>query len=275
MLDPGWKNPYAPSPEERREHLRAVRRFALRRSLPLTATVAVVVLALFAGALIVPWLPAVGAAVAIAYAWLLHRSLSTYHERGQSLGAAMLEVLPPGGDATQRVRLVTVLDRLSATFGVDDVSAFIVSDQGYNAAFVPDGSRYSLFVTSAMMADFDLIELEGVVAHCLARQRLGLLDRQSLACRGKLSEDTRRALAGVGQAYRADEVAAASIRYPLGLAAALRKCERQELSPDSFFLTSTYDQWRWVFFDQHRDRRSNDLSDLDDVELRARALEEW
>ena len=32
-----------------------------------------------------------------------------------------------------------------------------------------------------MMRDFELIELEGVVAHCLARQRLGLLERESLA----------------------------------------------------------------------------------------------
>jgi hypothetical protein len=31
------------------------------------------------------------------------------------------------------------------------VSAFIVDDQGYNAALVPDGAKYSLFVTSAMM----------------------------------------------------------------------------------------------------------------------------
>ncbi len=29
------------------------------------------------------------------------------------------------------------------------------------------------------MQDFELIELEGVVAHCLARQRLGLLERES------------------------------------------------------------------------------------------------
>ncbi|MGA7835416.1 MAG: hypothetical protein WCA31_09455 [Acidimicrobiales bacterium] len=275
VLDPGWQNPYAPSLAERHDHLRAVRRFALRRSLPLTITVVAVVLALFVGAIAVPWLPAVGVVVAALYAWSLHRALSSYHERGRSLGAAMLDALEPGGDATDRLRLVTVLDRLSATFGVDHVSAFIVNDQGYNAALVPDGSKYSFFVTSAMMADFDLIELEGVVAHCLARQRLGLLDRQSLACNSKLSDETRRELAGEGQAYRADEVAAASIRYPLGLAGALRKCARQELAPSSFFRSPTYDLWRWVFFDQHRDRPVHELGDLDDVELRARALEEW
>jgi hypothetical protein len=275
VLDPSWQNPYAPSLAERHDHLRAVRRFAIRRSLPQTIAVAVVVLALIVGVVAVPWLPAVGVVVAALYTWVLHQSLAKYHERGQSMGAAMLDALQPGGNATDRLRLVTVLDRLAATFGVDNVSAFIVSDQAYNAALVPDGVKYSMYVTSAMMADFELIELEGVVAHCLARQRLGLLERQSLASISKLSDETRGSLAGAGEAYRADEVAAASIRYPLGLAGALRKCARQELARNSFFASPTYAQWRWIFFDQHSDRTKSELGDLDDVELRARALEEW
>jgi hypothetical protein len=275
VLDPAWQNPYAPSLAERHDHLRAVRHFAVRRSLPQTIVVAVVVVVLIAGVAAVPWLPAVGVVIAALYAWWLHGTLSKYHERGQSMGAAMLDALQPGGDATDRLRLVTVLDRLAATFGVDNVSAFIVSDQAYNAALVPDGTKYSMYVTSAMMTDFELIELEGVVAHCLARQRLGLLERQSLASVSKLSDDARRSLAGAGEAYRADEVAGASIRYPLGLAGALRKCARQELARNSFFASPTYAQWRWIFFDQHSDRTESDLGDLDDVELRARALEEW
>jgi hypothetical protein len=43
----------------------------------------------------------------------------------------------------------------------------------------------------------------------------------------------------------------------------------------SFFVTPTYGQWRWIWFNIWSDRRDADLSDLDDVELRARALEEW
>jgi hypothetical protein len=125
------------------------------------------------------------------------------------------------------------------------------------------------------MQDFALIELEGVVAHCLARQRLGLIERESLAAVSSLSDDVRQNLAGKGQAYRADEVAAASIRYPLGLAGALRKCAGQSVHSDSFFVSPTYAQWRWVFFDQWSDRLESDLGDLDDAELRARALEEW
>jgi hypothetical protein len=275
VLDPDWNNPYAPSATERHDHQRALRAFAIRRRLPQTIVVAVIVLALIVGVVAVPWLPALGVVLAVLYAWSLRRSLLSYHERGHTLGAAMLSTFTAGGDQTDRLRLVTVLDRLAATFGVDHVSAFIVSDHGYNAALVPDGAKYSLFVTSALMQDFELIELEGVVAHCLARQRLGLLERESVAAVSSISDEARQNLAGRGQAYRADEVAAASIRYPLGLAGALRKCARQQLAPDSFFASATYAEWRWVFFDQWSDRRVSDLGDLDDPELRARALEEW
>jgi hypothetical protein len=276
VLDPNWQNPYTPSLAERHHNQRVVRRFALRHRMPLTVAVEVLGVALLVvGFVTTLALSALGLVVMVGYAFFARRDLRRYAERGQTLGAEMLGAFAPGGDAAERLRLVTVLDRLAATFGVDNVSAFVVADQGYNAALVPDGVNYSLYVTSAVMADFELIELEGVVAHCLARQRLGLLERESLAAVTNLSDDARQQLAGRGKTYRADEVAAASIRYPLGLANALRKCARQRVATDSFFATSTYAQWRWIFFDQWSDRVESDLSDLDDVELRARALEEW
>lgn len=275
VLDPTWQNPYAPSTTERHENESVLRRFAFRRRLPQTIAVGVVAVALIVGFVVAPWLPAIGVVVALAYAWDLRRVLATSAQRGQTLGAKFLAQFSAGGDAVERSRLVTVLDRLAATFGVDNVSAFIIRDPGYNAALVPDGTKFSLFVTSALMQDFELIEFEGVVAHCLARQRLGLVDRESLAAVSNLNDEARRTLAGSGMAYRADEVAAASIRYPLGLAGALRKCARQQLPADSFFTTPTYAQWRWLFFNQWSDQRERNLGDLDDVELRARALEEW
>ncbi len=276
VLDPNWQNPYSPSSEERLHNQRVVRRFAVRRRLPLAIAVLVAVVALIVvGVVVAPWLIGAAVVIAAAFAFLGHRDLARYTERGRTLGALMLDAFQPGGDATERLRLVTVLDRLAATFGVDNVSAFVVADQGYNAALVPDGANFSLFVTTSVMQDFELIELEGVIAHLLARQRLGLIERESLASVVSLNDDTRRTLAGVGKTYRADEVAAASIRYPLGLAGALRKCARQHVSADSFFSSPTYAQWRWVFFDQWSERTVSDLSDLDDVELRARALEEW
>jgi hypothetical protein len=236
VLDPNWQNPYSPSPSERHHNQRVVRRFALRHRIPLTVAVELIGVAmLVAGFFTNLALSAVGIIVAVGYAVFTQRDLRRYAERGQSLGALMLGAFDAGGDATERLRLVTVLDRLAATFGVDNVSAFVVADQGYNAALVPDGTNFSLFVTSAVMQDFELIELEGVVAHLLARQRLGLLERESLASVSNLSDDARESLAGQGKTYRADEVAAASIRYPLGLANALRKCARQRVATNSFF----------------------------------------
>jgi hypothetical protein len=98
--------------------------------------------------------------------------------------------------------------------------------------------------------------------------------RESVAAVAVSNEESRRTLAGAGLAYRADEVAAAAIRYPPGLAGALRKCANEQVSSTSFFAGTTYAQWRWVWFNMWSGRPS-DLSDLDDVELRARALEEW
>jgi len=64
---------------------------------------------------------------------------------------------------------------------------------------------------------------------------MGMLTRESVASAISMNDEVRRALAGTGTAYRADEVAAAAIRYPLGLAGALRKCASQELAATSYF----------------------------------------
>jgi Zn-dependent protease with chaperone function len=274
VLDPNWQSPYSPTNAEKHHHQKVVRSFAMRKKLPQSIGVAVVVLLLVAGVIVAPWIPLVGIAVALAYGWDLRRSLVRYEAKGLALGNLVLDSFQGGGTEKDRLRLATVMDRLAATFGVDAVNIYIVSDPGYNAALVPAGSGLSFFVTDALMRDFELIELEGVVAHCLARHRLGLLLRESLASVAVTNDESRRALAGQGLAYRADEVAAAAIRYPPGLAEALRKCAGENLSSTSFFAGTTYAQWRWIWFNIWSDR-ATDLSDLDDVELRARALEEW
>lgn len=275
VLDPNWQNPYAPSVGERHANARALRRFALRRVIPQAVVVGVVVVALLAAYSVSYWLPVAGVVLAGVAVWAFSGSLHRAERQGASLGASLAASFRHGGSTRDSQRLTTVLDRLAATFGVDGVRAVIVEDPGYNAALVPDGSAYVLLVTSALMADFELIELEGVVAHLLARQRLGLLGRESLSGVVSASDEARRALAGAGLSYRADEVAAAAIRYPLGLAGALRRCARQAPPAGSYFATPAYGAQRWIWFDQWSGRTTPDLSDLDDAELRAMALEEW
>jgi hypothetical protein len=276
VLDPTWESPYAASAAERAANAAATRSFLLAQQRPFFFAGALVVVACIVAAVLVTPLAAIAAvAVLLGVAFAAQRRLGAGESKGAALGSVMLEHFTPGGSPTDRKRLVTVLDRLAATFGVNDVSAFIVADEGYNAAIVPNGTSIALFVTSAVMSDFELIEIEGIVAHLLARHRLGLLPRTAAASALALRDDQRRQLAGEGNAYRADEVAAAAIRYPLGLAGALRKCARQVVGPNSFFSSPLYNEWRCSFFDVASDRRDNDLSDLDDVELRALALEEW
>ncbi len=275
MLDPTWQSPYAPSAGERASHTHAVRSFALRRKLPQTIAVSVVVLALFVSVVVSPWFAVVGVIVGALYAYDLRRALGRFEGRASALAPSLAAAFKAGGTAKDHLRLVTVIDRLAATFGVDSVIASIIEDPTYNAALVPSEQGYSLFVTSAAMSDFELIEIEGVVAHLLARQRLGLLVRESLSALASLSDAARRELAGPGSAYRADEVAAAAIRYPLGIAGALRKCAHQSPIAASFFASAAYAQGRFIWFDFWSDRHQPDLSDLDDAELRALALEEW
>lgn len=275
VLDPTWQNPYAPSATERESHQDALRRYALKRAMPQAYLAGAVVIASLAAIAVSLWFIALAFVVAALGAWNLRRTMASVQSRGTTLGAAVLAAFSPGGTPKDRQRLITVLDRLTATFGVDAVSAFIIDDAGYNAALAPNGASYSFFVTSAMMSDFELIELEGVVAHCLARQRLGILPRECASATSTATSPARRELAGPGLTYRADEVAAAAIRYPLGLAGALRKCARQVVPATSFFASNQYDQWRYIWFDVYSDRKVPDLGDLDDVELRALALEEW
>ncbi len=276
VLDPGWQNPYAPSAAERHAHQAALRHFALRRQVPFIVLTAVLVVGgVVAGVLVQPWLIALALVVGVLLGSLIARSVSRAEHQGRQLGPTLAGRFGAGGDAHAEARLRTLVDRLSATFGLDEVRVRIVADRGLNAALVPDADGLTLILTEGAMAGFELIELEGVVAHLMARQRLGLLARESLACVAGGSQEARRELAGPGQTFRADEVAASTIRYPLGIAGALRRCATTPAPAGSYFASPAYTQERWIWFDVAAERVEPVLGDLDDPTLRAMALEEW
>ncbi len=275
MLDPSWVSPYAPTTAERHRHAVVMRSYALRRRLVATVAAGAAVAALVVLAVALsPWLWLAAVLVGALYAIDLRRVVAGYATRAQGAAEALLARFARDEDPIARERLVTLVDRLSATFGVEAVRAEVVSDGGYNAALVPGPGGYVMVATSALVQDFALIEMEGVVAHCLARERIGVLERECVAALD-LTGEAARALAGPGETFRADEVAAATIRYPLGIADALRRCRAQSVPAGSFFLDEAFDGWRWVFFNPWSDRREGVPSDLDDPEVRARALEEW
>ncbi len=275
VLDPNWQSPYVPSAEERESNSAAVRRYGWRRRIPATIAVAVLVVALVVGVVVSIWLAVLGVVIGALYGWDLYRSFDRLERLGTGAGENVAQLITEGGSAHDRQRLAIVVDRLCATFGVDGLTALIIEDGGYNATLMRRDGGLVLYVTSALLRDFELIELEGVVAHCLARQRLGLLERQCIAASVSLEEAARRSLAGVGQCYRADEVAAAAIRYPLGLAGALRRCADQGVLEGSYFASPAFSLTRWSWFNPFADRAETDLGDLDDPRLRSLALEEW
>ena len=277
-LDPTWQSPYSASPQEVSDNESALAAsFRVQYLAGMTLSVAGVVLLLAAVALGI--LGIVGAVALLAgIAILANRAVTMTKWRHDSLLLAdrILGEFEPVADTTLRQRIGTIAERLSATFGLADVSCFIVKDSSVNATFLPlgDPGRWALIVTSGLLSEIELIDLEGVVAHCMARVRLRLTDRRSVAAVSTLNPDKARELAGRDQAYRADEIAAASIRYPLGIARALEFCA-QNPATSGYFVSAAYAQQRWVWFDQYADQAQSPLGDLDRADVRARALLEW
>jgi Zn-dependent protease with chaperone function len=221
------------------------------------------------------WWPLVGLALVGAVLGINELRCRQLETSIVTLSGVLLAQFRPGGTPVDQQRLATIVDRLSATFGLNDVDMHIVSDSGYNAALVPREEGVSLIVTDAVMREFELIEIEGVVAHLMARERLNALARLSAASLGTFSLHDAHELAGVSIAYRADEVAAAGIRYPQGLANALAKCAEQTVASDSYFASSRYGDARWVWFNMFSDRPSPLSGDLDEATVRSAALAEW
>jgi Zn-dependent protease with chaperone function len=254
----------------------AGRAYFRRKSIPVVVTLAVVGAALFA----VPTIgliagPLVLLAAVGAFVWF-QRRLWRSESAAQRLGHDLVARFQAGGDSADRARLTTIVERLAATFGLDAVSCFIIRDDVANAALLRSDGAYVLLVTDTLVRTFELIELEGVVAHLMARERLGLLDRRTMAVTiGVTNDAQRRDLAGVGQAFRADEVAAAAIRYPIGLSQALSRIASQHVPAGSYFASPAYDRERWVWFDAHCDGLALRDGDIDQADVRARALAEW
>ena len=275
VLDPTWKSPYGASGEEREGRENAIRRSATRQLIvgAVVGVVAAVAVAL-AGYYVISLVVIVVAAL---FGTLALRRGTRQIDSALDLAASLITRFEVGGTPNDRLRLSTIAERLSATFGLDGVACMVVSDPAPNAALLMDRNGYSLLVTTGMMNDAELIELEGVVAHCMARQRLGYLQLSAAAASQTSDSPVGRLFHRLCPdfAFRADEVAAATIRYPVGLAGALRRCESTTVAATSYFASDAFRTERIVWFDPYLDRRDMTDGDRNVAGVRAAALEEW
>lgn len=176
-------------------------------------------------------------------------------------------------------RVENLVDGLCATFGVAHPPLFVVDDDRINLAMVATRPGSVMVVTKGLLASLDLIELEGILAHGLAHLRLEDVRRGTLAATlpGMLGNDAvRHRLAGRGRLLRADEVAAVSVRYPVGIAAVLDRCAAQPPPPSSsLFASERFARTRWLWFDPLPGDPDNELGELDAPAVRSQALAEW
>ena len=187
-------------------------------------------------------------------------------------------------DVSQEPRLANLVNSMVATVGLSAPSFAIIDDALPNACSVGSGADATLVVTRGLLTELDLIELEGVIAHELAHLRRGDGDRAALAVRclafrpgSRRSEALHRGV-GIGRELRADQIGAASVRYPRGMASAMAICESgAQPQPSSFFASPAFLSTRWLWFDPMVGERSAEAAcgNHDATSLRLAVLEEW
>ena len=181
-------------------------------------------------------------------------------------------------------RVEVMLSGLSATMGVAMPQIAILDDDIPNAAIYTLKKTNTLVITTGLLSSMSVIELEGVLAHELAHLRLESAVRGTTAAglalllgsfgrKGTLSHR----MMGEGRLYRADALAAQTVRYSAGLASALAKMEQGPLPGEhSIFASPVYKSIRWIFIDPSITRRAKaeEIGDLDATSTRRQALEE-
>jgi Zn-dependent protease with chaperone function len=195
-------------------------------------------------------------------------------------GAIKARALEPG----QLPRVETLLGGLSVTVGVTTPLVAVLDDAVPNAAIISIKGAPTAVLTTGLLDALSVVELEGVLAHLLAHERLDAVERGTAGAGlslllGPLGRPEGRShrLIGRERLFQADEVAALAVRYPPGLAGALKVMEQAEAPrPDSFFASSSYKTLRWLFVDPSIGRRAatDSLGDEDATAVRRRVLDE-
>ncbi len=148
-------------------------------------------------------------------------------------GARSSLIDPLGGAplrAGQEPRLENLLDGLTVTGGVSRPEVRVRPDSSMNALVAADGDGATLVLTQGLVEGLGRVELEGVLANLLGRQRDGSARYATVvtALHGTGSRGSRLLLRGLGEqrSVRSDLAAVDMTRYPPGLIAALGEMTR-------------------------------------------------
>ncbi len=141
---------------------------------------------------------------------------------GEPLALAQIGGRP--GEAAEFPRLHNILDGLCGTAGVAKPAVIVVDDPAVNTCTTARGRRAHLIVTTGLLDQLEVIELEGVLAHELVHLK------GSDARSGTLAVPLAVVAPGLagraidaGREPNADAGAVTLTRYPPGLLAALEK----------------------------------------------------
>lgn len=181
-------------------------------------------------------------------------------------------------------RLANLVDAMVATVGLHAPRLVVVDDDVANACSYGHGESATVVVTRGLLDQLDLVQLEGVLAHELAHLRRGDGRRAAAVYAaapftpGGWSDDRLHRALGVGRELRADQVGAASVRYPTGIADALATMAAAPApGPESFFSSRAFARTRWLWFDPSIGQRDAEtaIGNHDATALRLDVLSEW
>jgi len=186
--------------------------------------------------------------------------------------------------ANEEPRLANLVDAMVATVGLSVPTLVVLDDPVPNACAYGSGDGARVVVTRGLLDSVDLVQLEGVIAHELAHLRRGDGQRAVVVYRcapftiGGWNSDRLHRSLGLGRELRADQIGAASVRYPIGIADALERCMNAPApTSDSAFSAKSFSRTRWLWFDPMVHDRSDDaaVGNHDATSLRIAVLEEW
>ena len=137
-------------------------------------------------------------------------------------------------------RFLNLIENLSLSSGVPEPTLLVIDSHAMNGFVVATKDRAALVVTSALLSELELVELEGVLAALIVRIKTGdaaasteaaLIGQRfidsSLGAIAKSSASKRiLALVAADRELGLDQAAVGLTRYPPGLSRALRKVSK-------------------------------------------------